>query len=278
MSATTRIDERRSVGQHRQGGRLAPRETPCRPAVVTPGGGVEAHHIAAERSVRDIQAEDLLLAAGGLQPQRQHHLHQLVDKRAAPRPPRQPYHLHGDRAAAADDAAGTQVLAGRPQQGEGVDTRMTEEILVLVEPDGRGKLIRHTVGRRETPLTVGGDLCPQQLSLPVRQHRGRGIVERDHRQEEEKDHQGQEGKKSVSVFLFKIQNGSFLCNPHPVPPPHEGEGDREGVNSSFELQQSSFIVVSTLPPTCLAVLPRYCGRTSPRTGPPAGRNGPGRWR
>ena len=65
-----RMNQRRAVGQHRQQRRFRPAELLRRPLKIAPGGGAQAHGVAAERRAAGVLAQDLVLIQVPLQLQR----------------------------------------------------------------------------------------------------------------------------------------------------------------------------------------------------------------
>ena len=110
-----RRDQTGGVGQNGQGGGLSPGELFGRLAEVAQRGGPVADDVAAVRGVVQVQAEDLLLVVAQLRAQGLTHLQEFVDQ-GTRLGVRQPDHLHGEGAGAADHAAGGEVLPQGPSQ------------------------------------------------------------------------------------------------------------------------------------------------------------------
>ena len=95
------------------------------------GGGAQAVDIVAEIDVRQIAAEDLVLAQPGLEPERDQRLLDLADRGAVGAEEAGLGELLADRAAALAHPAGAQVAHHRPGDAPGVDADMAVEAPVL---------------------------------------------------------------------------------------------------------------------------------------------------
>ncbi len=177
------MHQRRIVGQHREGRGFGPRERVRITAEVPPGGGFEADDIAAERRVRGVQREDLVLAEGCLDAQGEHRFSDLVGETALIAAARQAGNLHGDRAAATDHAAGTRVQAERAGDGQSVDATMGVEPFVLEHQQRSREFCRHAGLGGEAPLPVARDTRAQQRTVARLEYIGLGRGEQPGRQQ-----------------------------------------------------------------------------------------------
>ena len=160
----------RRVGQHGQRGGLGPGKLRCRPAEIAPGRGFQPHHIAAEGRMGGVQSQNLPLGIAQFQPRGLHGFnHFLPDGTFFL--PGQTNHLHGDGTAAAHHVAAFSVGDGRTHQRPRIHAGMPPEMPVLELHQRCGKARGHGVARRETPLFIGRNPRPQQLSFRALHHR-----------------------------------------------------------------------------------------------------------
>ena len=92
----------RRIREYRQCGSLAPRKLRGRPSEISPCRSFKSHDIASERGVGFIQLKYPVFGISEFEPCGQHRFRDFL-----PQSPflaaRKPYHLHGNRAASADD-------------------------------------------------------------------------------------------------------------------------------------------------------------------------------
>ncbi len=81
-----------------------------------------------------------------------------------------PRHLHGDGAAATDRFTGPDIIGQRPDHCNGIDSRVPAKPAVLVVYEAGDIFFRQAVGRRETPLSVGGDTGAEQGAVSRLHH------------------------------------------------------------------------------------------------------------
>ena len=244
------MNQRRAVGQHRQQRRFRPAELLRRPLKIAPGGGAQAHGVAAERRAAGVLAQDLVLIQVPLQLQRQHRFAGFFREGARRVGAQQAGQLHGQGGAAADHPTGGQIVAGGAQHRQRVHAGVGFEAAVLEGEQRPAILVRHPRHRGEAPLLVGGDARRQRPSLPV-QHQGGVVAGRERggqRRELQKRQPGQQR-----------QGGA-------------GQGPPPAAACKTPLNRGS------PPPTGL-----YCGRgcrpgTWPPPASPADRNARRRWR
>ena len=184
LAVAARVHERRRVRQHGQRRGLGPRQLRGVAPEVAPGGGVEAHGVAAEGRVGGVEAEHLLLREREREAQREDGLHGLLGERAGPSLAGQAHHLHGERAAAAHDAAAAEVRDRRAAERERVDSRVPVEAAVLEAGDRGRELRRHRGCDAEAPLAVRRDRGAEQLAVAIEHDRRQRVVERHDRDEE----------------------------------------------------------------------------------------------
>ncbi len=137
---------------------------------ITPPSRLEPHHIPAERGVRGIKAQNLLLRATHFEPRGQKDFDRLLPKRTR-FSPREPHDLHREGAAAAHHPAVPEVLDRGPSQRTEAESRVAEEGPILEFDQRRDELVRERVARRKPPLTVVGDARSEELAAPIGHHR-----------------------------------------------------------------------------------------------------------
>src|SRR5690606_41993619 len=96
----TRINQRGSVGKHRQGGHLAPGQLRRTTTEIAPGCRLQPHHISTERRVLRIQRKDPGFAIAQFHSDGQQDLDALLPE-GTRLVPGQPDYLHTERTAAA---------------------------------------------------------------------------------------------------------------------------------------------------------------------------------
>ncbi len=173
----TRMQQGRGIGQHGQGGGLGPAQSFRTMTEEAPACGLDPHHIATERCIGRMHAEDLGLGEAELKTHGQGHIEHLVQDAPFPAPGK-PGHLHRQGASPAHHPAGPHVLPHRPPQGHGVDAGMVVEVPVL-EPQETGleARIERGAARREPPLSVRRHPGAEQVAIAVQQGHGPGLIE-----------------------------------------------------------------------------------------------------
>ena len=165
LPVPSRMHQRRGIGQHGQQRTLGPRQLRSRPAEITPGSRLHAHHIAAERGMGSIQAQQLLLGIVSLQTEGPAQFQALLPNRTRLVSTGYTRQLHRQCAASAHHTLLLQVLSAGTRQRPQIDARMVVETFVFESDQAGGKLGRNRIGRRKTPLPVRCNPSPQQLLL-----------------------------------------------------------------------------------------------------------------
>ena len=111
-----------------------------------------------------IQRQNFFLGVSQFQPCGLHSLNGFLPDGAL-FPAGEPYHLHGDGGAAAYRVPVAQVVFDGAPYCQRIHAGMPPEALVLKLDKGRGKTLRHGIGRGKTPLPVIGNPCPKEFSF-----------------------------------------------------------------------------------------------------------------
>ena len=78
---------------------------------------------------------------------------------------------------------------------------------ILESDEAAGELVWRRVGRRETPLPVGGDTCAEQLTLPIGDDGGIRHVEQPARQAQQVDQQQKSHPVAGSSYMLFVPIG-----------------------------------------------------------------------
>ena len=145
-----RVHQRRVVRQHRERRGLRPGQRRRVAAEVAPRRGLQSHHVAAERRVRRVQRQDLVLVVRGLEPQRQQRLRRAC-RRAVLRSRRSPRDSRASCMVSVLPPLTTRpalhVQLHRARDRQPVDAGMLLEALVLEHEQRAPELLRHLAAR-----------------------------------------------------------------------------------------------------------------------------------
>ena len=162
----------RRIRKNRQCGGLSPGQPFGRLAEIPMRSRAVAHNIAAIGRVIQIEIQDLFLVVMQLDLQCLEHLQGLVDI-GPPLGRRHAGNLHRQRARAADDLPGTDILIDGPKQRQWIDAGMSVKTTVL-ETENRLLQGVRNIGVRlvgETPLLIPIQEYPQDPTLFVQHNR-----------------------------------------------------------------------------------------------------------
>ena len=179
------VDVGWGVRQNGQSRRFSPGQFFRRPAEIPPGRGLESYHISSERGVGCVQGKNPSFGRGEFQPGRKDGFDDFLTHRPF-LAPRHPDYLHSDRASTGSDPAGLDVSDCSTADRNRIHTEVVRKPPVFELYHGLLEFFRDSVGGWKPPLAVIGNPCPEQFSVPVRDHCGiAGVLEQISWQTEE---------------------------------------------------------------------------------------------